>query len=115
MYDPPSPKRTVPSPSGKPPTGVDSNISRPSPRPVDGGDNASLSPLWKMSGSELGNALILSQAQSNSLVVETYKRWVEAESNCRRYEREVAALKKQEGMSSKVKQEIASLLLVWVA
>ncbi|KAM0071763.1 hypothetical protein Hdeb2414_s0001g00028961 [Helianthus debilis subsp. tardiflorus] len=63
----------------------------------------------KMSGLELGNVLTLSLAQSNSLVVETYKRWVEAESNCRRYEREVDVLKKQEGMSWKVKQEIALL------
>ncbi|KAJ0716307.1 hypothetical protein HanPI659440_Chr13g0511181 [Helianthus annuus] len=39
----------------------------------------------KMSGPELGNALMFNQAQSNSLVVETYKRWVEAESNCRRF------------------------------
>ncbi|KAF5805660.1 hypothetical protein HanRHA438_Chr05g0221491 [Helianthus annuus] len=63
----------------------------------------------KMSGLELGNALMLNQAQSNSLVVETYKRWVESESSCRRFEREVAVLKKQEGMGTKVKQEIALL------
>ncbi|MFS8016394.1 hypothetical protein Hanom_Chr15g01368161 [Helianthus anomalus] len=47
----------------------------------------------KMSGSELGNALI----------------WVEAESNYRRFERDVATLKKQEGMHAKVKQEITLL------
>ncbi|MFS7929596.1 hypothetical protein Hanom_Chr04g00334391 [Helianthus anomalus] len=55
--------------------------------------------------------MMLNQAQSNSLVVETYKRWVEAESNCRRYEREVAFffLKNEENLRSKVKQEIATL------
>ncbi|MFS7950597.1 hypothetical protein Hanom_Chr07g00585071 [Helianthus anomalus] len=40
------PKKTEPSPSGKFTTGVASNVSRPSPSPVDGGDNASSSPLW---------------------------------------------------------------------
>ncbi|KAJ0791411.1 hypothetical protein HanOQP8_Chr01g0005231 [Helianthus annuus] len=35
----------------------------------------------KMSGPELRNALMLNQAQSNSLVVETYKRWIESESS----------------------------------
>ncbi|KAM0041154.1 hypothetical protein Hdeb2414_s0011g00362941 [Helianthus debilis subsp. tardiflorus] len=49
----------------------------------------------KMSGPELGNALMLNEAQPNSLVVEAYKRWVEAESNCRRFEREVASLKSE--------------------
>ncbi|KAF5786399.1 hypothetical protein HanXRQr2_Chr10g0440481 [Helianthus annuus] len=63
----------------------------------------------KMSGPELGNALMLSQAQSNSLVVETYKRWIEAESNCRRFEREVAFLKNKENVRSKTKQELSSL------
>ncbi|KAM0010210.1 hypothetical protein Hdeb2414_s0005g00165831 [Helianthus debilis subsp. tardiflorus] len=62
-----------------------------------------------MSGPELGNALMLNQAQSNSLVVEAYKRWVEAESNCRRFEREVAFLKNEENMRSKTKQELSSL------
>ncbi|KAJ0733943.1 hypothetical protein HanPI659440_Chr11g0414131 [Helianthus annuus] len=62
-----------------------------------------------MSGSELGNALMLNQAQSNSLVVETYKRWVEAESNCRRFEREVSTLKSEDSIRSKTKQEISSL------
>ncbi|MFS7956958.1 hypothetical protein Hanom_Chr07g00660771 [Helianthus anomalus] len=42
----------------------------------------------KMSGPELGNALMLNQAQSNSLVVKTYKRWIESESNCRKFKRE---------------------------
>ncbi|KAJ0743687.1 hypothetical protein HanPI659440_Chr10g0378831 [Helianthus annuus] len=46
MYDPSYPKRTGPSPLGKPPIGGDSNISQPGPRLVDGGDNASSSPLW---------------------------------------------------------------------
>ncbi|KAJ0734649.1 hypothetical protein HanPI659440_Chr11g0422511 [Helianthus annuus] len=151
MSDPLSFKNIEHSPSGKPTTGVASNVSRPSPQPIDGGDSASSSPLWykteaiflsrelgsgdvgdmdsaralekyipewslankdrivdalsakmalfhlgtpaehahyrKMSGPELGNALMLNQAQSNSLVVETYKRWVEAESNCRKFER----------------------------
>ncbi|KAJ0789101.1 hypothetical protein HanPI659440_Chr05g0199681 [Helianthus annuus] len=58
---------------------------------------------------ELGNALMLSQAQCNSLVVETYKGWVEAESNCCRYERKVASLKSEENIRSKTKQEIVSL------
>ncbi|MFS8035100.1 hypothetical protein Hanom_Chr17g01589101 [Helianthus anomalus] len=63
----------------------------------------------RMSGPELGNAPMLNQAQSNSLVVETYKRWVEAESNCRRYERVVTSLKNEENIRSKAKQEISSL------
>ncbi|KAJ0593165.1 hypothetical protein HanRHA438_Chr03g0124681 [Helianthus annuus] len=63
----------------------------------------------KMSGPELGNALMLNQAQSNSLVVETYKRWVESESNCHRFEREVASLKSEDSIRSKTKQEILSL------
>ncbi|KAM0016388.1 hypothetical protein Hdeb2414_s0029g00705981 [Helianthus debilis subsp. tardiflorus] len=63
----------------------------------------------KMSGSELRNALMLNQAQSNSLVVEAYKRWVEADSNCRRYEREVAFLKNEENVLSNTKQELSSL------
>ncbi|KAM0009245.1 hypothetical protein Hdeb2414_s0094g00790071 [Helianthus debilis subsp. tardiflorus] len=63
----------------------------------------------RVSEPELGNALMLNQAQSNSLVVETYKRWVEAESNYRRYEREVAYLKIEENIRSKTKQELASL------
>ncbi|KAJ0535377.1 hypothetical protein HanIR_Chr09g0430011 [Helianthus annuus] len=62
-----------------------------------------------MSGSELGNALMLNQAQSNSLVVETYKRWVESESNCRRFEREIASLKNEDNVRSKTKQELSSL------
>ncbi|MFS8025594.1 hypothetical protein Hanom_Chr16g01476951 [Helianthus anomalus] len=153
--------------------GVTSNVSRPSPQLIDGGDSASSSPLWyetevvflcrelgsgegvgmdtakalekyildwslvnkdrivdalsakmalfhlgtpaehayhrKMSGPELGNALMLNQAQSNSLVVETYKHWVEEESNCRRFEREVAFLKSEDSIRSKTKQEISSL------
>ncbi|MFS7990111.1 hypothetical protein Hanom_Chr11g01054911 [Helianthus anomalus] len=44
--DPLSRKRIEHSPSGKPTTGVASNVSRPSPQPVDGGDSASSSPLW---------------------------------------------------------------------
>ncbi|KAM0000027.1 hypothetical protein Hdeb2414_s0019g00548161 [Helianthus debilis subsp. tardiflorus] len=63
----------------------------------------------KMSGPELGNALILNQAQSNSLVVETYKRWVEAESNCHRFEREIASLNNEDDVRSKTKQELSSL------
>ncbi|MFS7904527.1 hypothetical protein Hanom_Chr01g00037151 [Helianthus anomalus] len=146
MIDPLALKKTGLSPSGKPRTEVDSNVSRPSPQQFDGGDNASSYPLWyetkamficrelglsdtmdvdyaqalekyvpdwslankdriidalfakmslfhistpaehfyycRMSGPKLGNALKLNQAQSNSLVVETYKWWVEAESNC---------------------------------
>ncbi|MFS7987140.1 hypothetical protein Hanom_Chr11g01018931 [Helianthus anomalus] len=62
----------------------------------------------KMSGPELGNALMLNQAQSNSLVVETYKRWVESESNCRRFEREIANLKNEDNVRSKTKQELSS-------
>ncbi|KAJ0733819.1 hypothetical protein HanPI659440_Chr11g0412761 [Helianthus annuus] len=153
--------------------GVASNVSRPSPQPIDGGDSASSSPLlyeteavficrelgsgdavdvdsahalekyipdWslankdrimdalsakmalfhlgtpaehayyrKMSGPELGNALMLNQAQSNSLVVETYKRWVESESNCGRFERGIASLKNEDNVRSKTKQELSSL------
>ncbi|KAF5782586.1 hypothetical protein HanXRQr2_Chr11g0497721 [Helianthus annuus] len=63
----------------------------------------------KMSGPELGNALMLNQAQSNSLVVETYKRWVESESNCRRFEREIASLKNEDNIRSKTKQELSPL------
>ncbi|KAJ0683427.1 hypothetical protein HanPI659440_Chr16g0658151 [Helianthus annuus] len=62
-----------------------------------------------MSGPELGNALMLNQAQSNSLVVETYKRWVESESSCHRLQREVAALKNEDNVRSKTKQELSSL------
>ncbi|MFS7954023.1 hypothetical protein Hanom_Chr07g00625431 [Helianthus anomalus] len=65
----------------------------------------------KMSGPELGNALMLNQAQSNSLVVETYKRWVEAESNCRKFEREITNLKNEDNVRSKTKQELSSLRL----
>ncbi|KAM0002441.1 hypothetical protein Hdeb2414_s0326g00868841 [Helianthus debilis subsp. tardiflorus] len=173
MSDPLSFKRTAPSPSGKPTTEVASNMSRPSPKPIDGGDSASSSPLWynteavflsrelgsggvedldsaralekyvpewsltnkdrivdalsakmalfhlgtpaehshyrKMSGPELGNALMLNQAQSNSLVVETYKRWIESESTCRKLQREVAGLKSEDNTRSKTKQELTSL------
>ncbi|KAF5791822.1 hypothetical protein HanRHA438_Chr09g0410961 [Helianthus annuus] len=173
MADPLSFKKIEPSPSGKPTTGVASNVSRPSPQPINGGDSASSSPLWyetkdvficrelgsgdavdldsahalekyvpewslantdrivdalsakmalfhlgtpaehayyrNMSGSELGNALMLNQAQSNSLVVETYKRWVESDSNCRRFEREIASLKNEDNVRSKTKQELSSL------
>ncbi|KAJ0788018.1 hypothetical protein HanPI659440_Chr05g0186791 [Helianthus annuus] len=63
----------------------------------------------KMSSPELGNALMLNQAQSNSLVVETYKRWIESESNCRKFEREVANLKSEDNVRSKTKQELSSL------
>ncbi|KAJ0581960.1 hypothetical protein HanRHA438_Chr04g0189441 [Helianthus annuus] len=57
----------------------------------------------KMSGPELGNALMLNQAQSNSLVVETYKRWMESESNRCKHEREVASLKNEGNIRSKTK------------
>ncbi|KAJ0693604.1 hypothetical protein HanPI659440_Chr15g0599041 [Helianthus annuus] len=63
----------------------------------------------KMSGPELGNALMLNQAQSNSLVVETYKRWIESESNFRKFKREVANLKNEDNVLSKTKQELSSL------
>ncbi|KAJ0914568.1 hypothetical protein HanPSC8_Chr06g0240071 [Helianthus annuus] len=59
----------------------------------------------KMSGPELVNALMLNQAQSNSLVVEAYKRWVEAESNCRRFKREVAFLKNEDNASAEAAYE----------
>ncbi|KAM0072261.1 hypothetical protein Hdeb2414_s0001g00034441 [Helianthus debilis subsp. tardiflorus] len=45
MPEPLSFKKTEPSPSGKLTTGVASNVSRPSPQPIDGGDSASSSPL----------------------------------------------------------------------
>ncbi|KAJ0792852.1 hypothetical protein HanOQP8_Chr01g0022641 [Helianthus annuus] len=173
MPNPLSLKKIDLSPSGKPTTRVASNVSRPSPKQIDGGDSASSSPLWyetevvflcrelgsgeemdmdsakalekyvpdwslvnkdrivdalfakmslfhigtsaehayyqKKSDPELGNALMLNQAQSNSLVVEAYKRWVEAESNCRRFERKVASLKNEDNVQSKTKQEISSL------
>ncbi|KAJ0488853.1 hypothetical protein HanHA300_Chr12g0437491 [Helianthus annuus] len=63
----------------------------------------------KMSGPEIGNALMLNQAQSNSLVVETYKRWVESESLCHKLKREIANLKGEGDVRSKTKQELASL------
>ncbi|KAJ0877015.1 hypothetical protein HanPSC8_Chr11g0495271 [Helianthus annuus] len=63
----------------------------------------------KMSGPELGNTLMLNQAQSNSLVVETYKRWVESESLCHKLKREVASLKGEGDVRSKTKQELVSL------
>ncbi|KAJ0561310.1 hypothetical protein HanHA300_Chr06g0221461 [Helianthus annuus] len=63
----------------------------------------------KMSGPELGNALMLNQAQSNSLVLETYKRWIESESNRCKLEREVANLKNEGNIRSKTKQELSSL------
>ncbi|KAJ0500438.1 hypothetical protein HanHA300_Chr11g0389521 [Helianthus annuus] len=153
MPDPLSLKRIETSPSGKPTTGVASNVSRPSPQPFDGGDSSGdaggmdsaralekYAPEWslvnkdrivdalsakmalfhlgtpaehahyrKMSSPELGNALMLNQAQSNSLVVETYKRWIDAESNCRKLEREVANLKSENNVRSKTKQELSSL------
>ncbi|KAJ0470679.1 hypothetical protein HanRHA438_Chr14g0676081 [Helianthus annuus] len=167
------PKKIEPSPSGKFTTGVASNVSRPSPKPVDGGDSASSSPLWfnteavflsrelglggiedmdstralekyvpvwsltnkdrivdalsakmalfhfgtpaehshyrKMSGPELGNALMVNQAQSNSLVVESYKRWIESESTCNKLRREIANLEKEDNVCLKTKQELSSL------
>ncbi|MFS7939551.1 hypothetical protein Hanom_Chr05g00453101 [Helianthus anomalus] len=54
---------------------------------------------------------MLNQAQSNSLVVETYKRWVEAESNCRKFEREIANLKSGDNVRATTKQELSSLQL----
>ncbi|KAJ0726868.1 hypothetical protein HanPI659440_Chr12g0475271 [Helianthus annuus] len=63
----------------------------------------------KMSGPELGNTLMLNQAQSNSLVVETYKRWVESESLCHKLKREIAHLKGEDDVRSKTKQELVSL------
>ncbi|KAJ0515109.1 hypothetical protein HanHA300_Chr10g0377061 [Helianthus annuus] len=63
----------------------------------------------KMSGPELGNALMVNQAQSNSLVVEVYRRWIESESNCNKLRREVANLEKEDNIRSKTKQELNSL------
>ncbi|KAJ0601453.1 hypothetical protein HanIR_Chr03g0128521 [Helianthus annuus] len=63
----------------------------------------------KMSGPELGNALMLNQAQSNSLVVETYKRWIESGPSCHKLQREVAALRSEDNVRSKTKQELSSL------
>ncbi|MFS8010815.1 hypothetical protein Hanom_Chr14g01301421 [Helianthus anomalus] len=167
------PKKIEPSPSGKFTMGVASNVLRPSPKPFDGGDSASSSPLWfntevvflsrelglggiedmdsaralekyvpewsltnkdrimdalsvkmalfhlgtpaehshyqKMSGPELGNALMMNQAQSNSLVVEVYKRWIESESTCNKLRREIANLEKEDNVRSKTKQELSSL------
>ncbi|KAJ0533475.1 hypothetical protein HanRHA438_Chr09g0390891 [Helianthus annuus] len=150
MPDPLSFKKIELSPSGKPTTGVASNVSSPSPQPIDGSGDAldvdsaraleKYVPEWslankdrivdalsakmalfhlgtpaehahyrKMSGPELGNALMLNQAQLNSLVVETYKRWIESESNCRKFEREIANLKSEDNVRSKTKQELSSL------
>ncbi|MFS8027595.1 hypothetical protein Hanom_Chr16g01500561 [Helianthus anomalus] len=131
MHEPLSFKKIEPSPSSKPTTGVASNVSRPSlnrsmvgslvnkDRIVDAlsakmalfhlGNHAEHAYHRKMSSLELGNALMLNQAQSNSLVVETYERWVEAESNCPGFEREVASLKSEDSIRSKTKQEISSL------
>ncbi|KAJ0744204.1 hypothetical protein HanPI659440_Chr10g0384981 [Helianthus annuus] len=63
----------------------------------------------EMSGPELGNALMLNQAQLNSLVVETYKRWIESESSRCKLEREIAGLKNENNVRSKIKQELSSL------
>ncbi|KAF5758335.1 hypothetical protein HanXRQr2_Chr16g0728061 [Helianthus annuus] len=52
---------------------------------------------------------MLNQAQSNSLVVETYKRWIDSESNCRKLEREVTNLKNEGNVRSKTKQELSSI------
>ncbi|KAM0071972.1 hypothetical protein Hdeb2414_s0001g00031271 [Helianthus debilis subsp. tardiflorus] len=52
---------------------------------------------------------MLNQAQSNSLVVETYKHWIESESTYQRLEREVAILKNEENVRTKTKQELSSL------
>ncbi|KAJ0576630.1 hypothetical protein HanIR_Chr05g0226581 [Helianthus annuus] len=173
MPEPLSFKKIEPSPSGKPTTGVASNVSRPSPQPFDGGDSASSSPLWfkteaaflcrelgsgdvgymnsaralekyipdwslvnkdrivdalsakmaifhlgtpaehahyrKMTGPELGNTLMLNQAQSNSLVVESYKRWIESESSRCKLEHEITGLKNEDNVRSKIKQELSSL------
>ncbi|MFS7978440.1 hypothetical protein Hanom_Chr10g00915521 [Helianthus anomalus] len=149
MPEPLSFKKIELSPSGKPTTGVASNVSRPSPQPIDGRDSASSSPLWYETEAvfllwELGSgdALDMDSArasekyipewslankdrivdalsakmawfhlgtQSNSLVVETYKRWVESESNCRKFEREIANLKNVDNVRSKAKQELSSL------
>ncbi|MFS7919545.1 hypothetical protein Hanom_Chr03g00213901 [Helianthus anomalus] len=46
MPDPLAFKKIDQSPSGRPTTGVASNVSRPSPQQIDGGDSASSSPLW---------------------------------------------------------------------
>ncbi|KAJ0511139.1 hypothetical protein HanIR_Chr11g0548641 [Helianthus annuus] len=63
----------------------------------------------KMSGPELGNALMLNQAQSNSLVVETYKRWIESESSCHKLKREIANLKSESNIWSKTNRELVYL------
>ncbi|KAM0068099.1 hypothetical protein Hdeb2414_s0002g00069291 [Helianthus debilis subsp. tardiflorus] len=52
---------------------------------------------------------MLNQVQSNSLVVETYKRWVESESSCHKLKREIASLKSESDARSKAKQELVSL------
>ncbi|KAJ0779599.1 hypothetical protein HanPI659440_Chr06g0228281 [Helianthus annuus] len=46
MPDPLAFKKIDLSPSGKPTTRVVSNVLRPSPQQIDGGDSASSSPLW---------------------------------------------------------------------
>ncbi|MFS8021775.1 hypothetical protein Hanom_Chr16g01431391 [Helianthus anomalus] len=52
---------------------------------------------------------MLNQAQSNSLVMETYKRWIEAESSCHKLECEIRNLRNEENLRSKTKQELSSL------
>ncbi|MFS8027528.1 hypothetical protein Hanom_Chr16g01499721 [Helianthus anomalus] len=114
MPDPLSFKKIEPSPSGKPTTGVTSNVSRPSPQPINGGDSASSSSLWYETEvvfifRELGSVTRQTWTLLMLWRIETYKRWVESESNCRRYEREIASLKNEESIRSKTKQEISTL------
>ncbi|MFS7981935.1 hypothetical protein Hanom_Chr10g00956881 [Helianthus anomalus] len=52
---------------------------------------------------------MLNQAQSNSLVVETYKRWIESESSRCKLEHEITNLKNEDNVRSKTKQELSSL------
>ncbi|MFS7995340.1 hypothetical protein Hanom_Chr12g01116811 [Helianthus anomalus] len=137
MPDPLSLKKIEPSPSGKPTNGLGSGgavdvdsahaLEKYVPewslvnkdRMVDAlsakmalfhlGTPAEHAHYRKKSGPELGNALMLNQAQSNSIVVETYKCWIESESNCCKFEREIANLKSEDNVRSKTKQELSSL------
>ncbi|KAM0035123.1 hypothetical protein Hdeb2414_s0015g00442701 [Helianthus debilis subsp. tardiflorus] len=52
---------------------------------------------------------MLNQAKSNSLVVETYKRWIDSESSRCKLEREIVNLKNENNVRSKTKQELSSL------
>ncbi|MFS7996613.1 hypothetical protein Hanom_Chr12g01131951 [Helianthus anomalus] len=122
MPEPLSFKKIEPSPSGMPITGVASNVSRPSPQPIDGGDSASSSPLWYEteaifhcqelgSGEEVG----IDTAKALEKYIPDWSlankdRIVDALSaKMALFEREIASLKSEDSIRSKTKQEISTL------